>query len=537
MKLAPFALLLPYLLATPAAATCGPTINLGKTCDLAALTAAISGTTCTLELLFPGQDAATIEDTVTGLCEYDAPVQFMEIQGTYQRDHRYMDGGGDHEDGEYDFDMSTARINRFIKNDMGNSLISWPEYEQKEDYNRENGYGVNGYMTNFNIDRDAEKGSCHKNTAMCCFINSAKDALVDNTDVCRHDLANSRQSNHVNSGWSVFTEDEPAHCVGFTWKDGEESDTYKGNALLYASMWQTATKGYMGNVPGAPMCACVEQMPVVTEAACVTASGTGLNYQFIVDQDTGEVSATHSVTMSYEDCGDLKTHVQTVHSGSSIAEDIGENLVGPGNCDVENADYLNDEQLLVASDSSIARFANLDGTVEYDIEWKQLFGEGIFFLPAHADAERADTEMRTAMEACIPSKGRHCMILRKCTSCTVDSHKTIVYQRKTELPPFAAGPSTAETMDIPELFMNKWRKPNNVMHTDYELYSSVAEALAGEGEWQQSDYNSNNNNYGFPRNSGPVAYVGNQWNSYKWGGGHANQHAFYVEVPSDAASA
>ena len=122
MKLANFALILPFLLATPAAA-CGPVIEIGTTCDLAALTAALAGTTCTLEQLFPGQDAAGIAATVEDLCEYDAHVQFVEIQGTYQLDHRYMDGGGDVADETYGFEMDTARLNRFITNSMEDSLI------------------------------------------------------------------------------------------------------------------------------------------------------------------------------------------------------------------------------------------------------------------------------------------------------------------------------------------------------------------------------------------------------------------------------
>eukprot|EP00985_Skeletonema_marinoi_P029931 scaffold29714_cov68-Skeletonema_marinoi.AAC.1 len=67
MKLSTFALILPYLLATPAAAQCGPVIDLGGTCDLAALEGKLSTSTCTLEELFPGQDAASIASTVAEL--------------------------------------------------------------------------------------------------------------------------------------------------------------------------------------------------------------------------------------------------------------------------------------------------------------------------------------------------------------------------------------------------------------------------------------------------------------------------------------
>jgi len=518
-------------------AACPSEINLGATCDLAALQSAIAGNAeCTTELLFPG--VADVAAAVEELCQYDAPVQFVEIQGTYQHDLRSMNGGGDVKDGENTFDFDVARVKRFIDNEMGDQVIAWPEYAQREEYNAANGYGENGYMNNFNIDPVAEKGSCKLKTAMCCFVESAKDNFVDNSDACHHDLSNSPQSNHVNSGWSLYSGDEPTHCVGFTWKDGDVSDTYKGNALFYASLYQTAMNGYMGNIPGAPMCACVEQMPVVTKADCVTAKGAGLTYKFTVDATTGEVSATHSVTMTYSDCGDndLKAEVQAVHSDNAdIVSAIDEHLVGDS-CDVTNANYLNDEQLLVTSATN--EFKDLDGAVEEGRAWKQLFGEGIYFLPPDFDPAAADAEMRADMNACLETdEKRYCLILRKCTSCTVDTHKEIVYKRITPWNEYQEGISTATTVDVPNLFMNQWREHNNVMHVDYELYSSVEDALTGSNPWQVADYNTNNNNYGFPRNSGPDRWVGNQWNSYKWSGGHANHHAFYVEVPSATTSA
>lgn len=513
-------------------AACPSEISLGATCDLAALESAISGVAeCTIDTLFPDGDA---EEAVEELCEYDAPHQFVEIQGTYQLDRRYFNGGGNIKDGENTFDLDVARVKRFITNEMNNQIISWPEYAQREDYNEDNDYGVNGYINNFNIDPDAEKGSCQMNTAMCCFVeNVDSDAFVDNSDSCRHDLSTSPQSNHIKSGaWSMYSGNEPTHCVGFTWKEGDASDMYKGNSLFYASLFQTTTEGYMGNIPGAPMCACVEQMPVVTAADCVEATGVGLSYTFTIDA-AGDISASHEVTMSYGACAnDLSAQVKSLHAGTDIATDIDDYLVGGAGetCDTSNEEYLNEKQLLLPTGDN--PFKDLDGEEYEGRTWKQLFGEGIYFLLPDYDAEAADAEVRADLEACLEPLGRYCMILRKCTSCTVDSHKEIVYQRLTEFNPFAKGGSTSSTVDIPELFMNKWRKPNNIMHVDYELYSSVGEADAETGQWEKSDYNSNNSNYGFPRNSGPTNAIYNQWNSYKSGGGHANHHGFYIEVPT-----
>merc|ERR1712226_654374 len=63
----------------------------------------------------------------------------------------------------------------------------------------------------------------------------------------------------------------PTHCHGIAWGlDEYEPDArYKANNLFYVSMYDHMYKrGYVRNVPGAPMCGCVEKMPIVTRADC-----------------------------------------------------------------------------------------------------------------------------------------------------------------------------------------------------------------------------------------------------------------------------
>merc|ERR1711983_755757 len=58
---------------------------------------------------------------------------------------------------------------------------------------------------------------------------------------------------------------------GFTWtKEGNDpSNKYKGNLLFEVAMrYGVKENGYTRNVPHAPMCGCVEQMPVVSNADC-----------------------------------------------------------------------------------------------------------------------------------------------------------------------------------------------------------------------------------------------------------------------------
>merc|ERR1712037_333350 len=63
----------------------------------------------------------------------------------------------------------------------------------------------------------------------------------------------------------------PIHCHGLVWGDDplQGDNVYKGNLLFYVSMYDHMTqRGYVRNIPGAPMCACAENMPVVTRSDC-----------------------------------------------------------------------------------------------------------------------------------------------------------------------------------------------------------------------------------------------------------------------------
>ena len=134
--------------------------------------------------------------------------------------------------------------------------------------------------------------SCAVSAAMCCWTRDrqAGDGAGncrtpyetqcinrdpgDNTDVCRHDLARSTDSNHLTGGFLEFPDDVEGavHCHGITWNPNDAaSDDYRfaGNTLYYVSLYDHLyNRGYVENVPGAPMCGCVEKMPQVSRADC-----------------------------------------------------------------------------------------------------------------------------------------------------------------------------------------------------------------------------------------------------------------------------
>ena len=109
-----------------------------------------------------------------------------------------------------------------------------------------------------------------------------------------------------------------------------------------------------------------------------------------------------------------------------------------------------------------------------------------------------------------------------------DSHRDIYYKRITPIPDAGSDEGQVYFLD---LFLNNWfSSPANVLGTDFELYSSYEDALAGTNKWQFCNYN--DPGIGFPCDCSDTTQAKlNQWNSFIRGGGTANQHGFFVELP------
>ena len=164
-------------------------------------------------------------------------------------------------------------IDEFFRGDGTFGQVEWPNM-----------------LTNF------DDVSCTSHAAMCCWskdrqandnngncakpydINCVDKDPADNTDLCYMDLDKGNKSNEFESagGFAVFPGDNsngegPIHCHGFAWADDEYDPTsrYRANNLFYVSMYDHMyVRGYVKQVPGAPMCACLEQMPVVSRSDC-----------------------------------------------------------------------------------------------------------------------------------------------------------------------------------------------------------------------------------------------------------------------------
>lgn len=504
-------------------------------CSLSNLEAALAEKGCSPE------DLGVSSVDVAELCDDDAPIQFGEIQGSHQLDRRYMNGGGPLIDSLDGFEVEAGNIKRFRDNVSERALIDWPEYEALFDYNAKDApenEDPHGYISNFDLTE-----SCNLNTVMCCFIDDMNGSGFEEgdvtTDVCNHDIGSSPKSNHIKYGWSFFDgEETDTHCVGFTWADGSPEDYYKGNALFDVSLANTVNKGYFKSVPGAPLCACIEQMPVVEQAKCRTATGTSLEWVFkLRNTDDGSLvlHATNEASITYADCAnpDLKEQVKATHDGTDIATLIDDYLVGVDGCAEANVEFLNDRFYVPGNTGGTKPYS----AITEDYGWKIVVGEGVRFNPPDIDRVAADAEFRSLINAgCTDAdeNERPCLIRRFCDSCA-ESHRDIYYKRLTDL-------ASAGSHDFLDLFLNNWFNGVDIANTfnvDFELYSSYADAMAGTNRWTFCNFN--DPSVGFPRDCGPTGAVWYQWtqfdknlarNGHKRGAVHA---AFYVEIPDTSA--
>ena len=197
-----------------------------------------------------------------------------------------------------------SRINSFYTSSAQQGVVEYPDY-----------------MKNFD--------DCEYRAAYCCWIqdrqandnngncndpyeeNCVDKDPADNADLCYVDMSLVPQSAHVQSGYSIFPGDDDdgegaIHCHGFAWGDDSSAPDarYKGNNLFYVSLYDHFyTRGYVRNVPGAPMCGCAEQMPIVSRADC-TEMEVSEKYQYKYNGATGGgfTVTQKSVAIEFNSC-------------------------------------------------------------------------------------------------------------------------------------------------------------------------------------------------------------------------------------------
>jgi hypothetical protein len=216
-----------------------------------------------------------------------------------QFDNEHYAGGGEWNyevetaSGEDRLKVDAARVDEVYYYEAQRKVIQFPEHiESFNPYNEAN--SINGIQ---------DLDGCDLNAAYCCFAqdrqagdnngncatpyeyNCVDKDPADNTNICYIDHSRSSKSSHVSGGFSIFGDlvknkeniEGSVHCHGFAWSEDElhRDSVLKGNLLFYVSMYDHLTqRGYARNIPGSPMCACAENMAVVTRADCTQVATT-----------------------------------------------------------------------------------------------------------------------------------------------------------------------------------------------------------------------------------------------------------------------
>jgi hypothetical protein len=398
------------------------------------------------------------------------------------------------------------RVDDLYENHLQRYPLEWPEN-----------------MSNFE--------NCQYQSAMCCWVSDRQandnngncatpydlnclDADPgDNTDLCAVDMARSnKDSVHVDDGFVLFPENTegPIHCHGLAWGEDEtEADfRFRANNLFFVSMSDHLhDRGYVRAVQGAPMCACVEDMPIVSRSDCT------------------EITATEFYTFTFHasNSGDVKISLDYVDidfnacqaRGNNNLQRFMERLLEEGRVSKQKYDkfretVVGDHQCGIAVTDLLFEKGYKFRAPVYD-GWAQMYGRGSMISP----------DTNAALWAAINSGS---YVRRVCKSCHYDSHKDIIYKRLTP----------NGEIDFKDLFLSNWfSNPvgagTNIRGSDFNLFSSMQEAQNNENHWTFCNYN--DEGIGFPRDCGPTGFVPSEWNSMK---GHGEMDfAYYLYTGND----
>jgi len=363
--------------------------------------------------------------------------------------------------------------------------------------------------------RDRQAGDNNGNCNLEYDTNCVDRDVADNTDLCYNELDKAGYTNGIDAnGFSTYDQEGPVHCHGFAWstEDQETTTRYKANALFFVSMYDHMhQRGYVENIPGSPMCGCVEHMPIVTRADC-TQTNVQEYYTFAEISDGPGFTATiGSIKLQFQSCqgannrnNDLEAFVQQLVNDEKLSETeqniFTERVVGRNNCPSAIDDFLEVQGFQSGH--------NID-----DAKWTFVVGEEFDDQTKYILDDRLLKEMIEAQDVPI--------VRRVCPSC-IESHRDIYYRRLTPMP---AGFNLLETL------MNNWSDTANRLNVDFSLHSTYLDAYLGSAGWTFCNFN--DAGIGFPRDCGPTKQVHNQWNSYVRNGGDANHHAFMIPANPD----
>jgi hypothetical protein len=341
--------------------------------------------------------------------------------------------------------------------------------------------------------------TCTTNAAMCCWPkdrqandnngncateydeNCVDKDPADNTDLCFVDLDRGNQSTGFDSTDStiVFPGDNnqgegAIHCHGLAWSNDVNDHTarYKGNNLFFVSMFDHMyQRGYVKNVPGAPMCGCVEQMPTVSRSDCTQVDLTE-SISITYDATTSTfTSRLESVDVNFNACrginnrnNDLWAYMARLYYQGDITPDqFGEagRIITNTNCQEATNYELNRKGLTPGYDHAIDTWTNVAGRESMKLH--DGYGHRAFNLSLRPG------DLPTGAN---PHYG---IVYRACQSC-VRTHMKIFYRRRTPVPEDYSLMNTI-------LYRTDNGGGNNVWGTDFSLHSTYEDALYDRNPW------------------------------------------------------
>eukprot|EP00585_Thalassiosira_rotula_P006502 CAMPEP_0196158876 /NCGR_PEP_ID=MMETSP0910-20130528/46036_1 /TAXON_ID=49265 /ORGANISM="Thalassiosira rotula, Strain GSO102" /LENGTH=1315 /DNA_ID=CAMNT_0041423787 /DNA_START=50 /DNA_END=3998 /DNA_ORIENTATION=- len=384
-----------------------------------------------------------------------------------------------------------SKVNEFYGNTAQYGRVSWP------------GEGENA-LPNFD--------NCPSHAAMCCWPkdrqardnngncarpydeNCVDKDPADNTNLIFSDFAKGKKATGYDSpeGFAEFPGDDdngegPIHCHGFAWADDEYSSIsrYKANNLFYVSMYDHMhQRGYVENIPGSPMCGCMDQMPLATRSDCTQVDVTE-DWEVVFDGEDMTIHFT-KVEVNFNACrgrnnrnNDLWAYAARLYDdGNMTAAQFGQ--VGRVLTNTNDEKHVNHAIEAAKATKGIVAGYNHDQDI-----WTMVAGRDEFEFSSPL-GERAFRKAFLEQSLTKPSNldiafnkdanpSETPIMLRVCSSC-IRSHKKIYYRRLTPVP------SNIELLE--DILQHRSKRTGNVWNTDFTLHSTYEDAKVGANAWK-----------------------------------------------------
>jgi len=390
-----------------------------------------------------------------------------------------------------------AQVRTFFRGTAQGRRVAWP-----------------GSLSNFqsSVADDDGEPTCATNAAMCCWPkdrqandnngncatpydqNCVDNDPGDNTNLCFVDPARGNASTGYDApdGVLVYPNDNgdgegAVHCHGLAWSNDVNSplSRYKANNLFFVSMYDHMhQRGYVQNIPGAPMCGCVEQMPTVSRSDCTQVDLTE-TVKITYDPDDAETPFTSKIThvdVDFNACqginnrnNDLWAYMARLYyQGDVTPQQFGEagRIITDNGCHEATKFQLNSIGMSVGYHHDAAT-------------WTKVAGRD-----ALRDRDHHGRRAFAATLAADPDAGHHGLVYRVCATCR-GTHQKIHYRRRTPVP---AGFDLLDNL----LYRNHDGGGNNVWGQDFSLHSTHEDAVADANPWEcpNDSYDYNYNFYG-----------------------------------------